>query len=116
MSEIIRIPTRFSYSQAVAAGDYVFLGLHTGQGADFTTQFEDCLRQIKHTLEKFDLPLSNLVKIQVWLKDIRDLPQMEELVRNYFEEGQYPARMTSTTQFIDEERLVMVEGVAFRGK
>jgi 2-iminobutanoate/2-iminopropanoate deaminase len=59
MANIERIPTPYSYSQAVAAGDFVFLGLHRG-GDDF------------------------------------------------------PARITSTTDFIDSDCLLMIDGIAYR--
>jgi len=39
----------------------------------------------------------NLVKVNVWLKDINNLP----------------ARMTSTTEFIDSECLIMIKGTAY---
>jgi 2-iminobutanoate/2-iminopropanoate deaminase len=116
MAQLQYSSTPFSYSAAVAAGDFIFLGLHTGPGEDFVTQLDDCLKNITRTLKEFDVPLSNLVKIQVWLKNIEDLPVMEERIKAHFEEGKYPARMTATTEFINENCLVMIEGVAYRGQ
>lgn len=49
----------------------------------------------------------------VWLKGIKDLPEMEKLFRNHFEEGRFPARMTATTEFIDADCLIMIDGVAY---
>jgi len=57
--------------------------------------------------------LANLVKVNVWLKEIKDLPEMEKLFRNHFETDQFPARMTATTEFIDADCLLMIEGVAY---
>ena len=53
--------------------------------------------------------------MQVWLKIVKDLPEMDKRFSNYFAEGRYPARMTSTTAFIDDDCPVMLEGVAYRG-
>ena len=113
MNEIARIPTPFSYSLAVAAGDFVFLGLHRGFGDSFTDQFHDTIKHLKKTLAEFDLPLAHLVKVNVWLKNIKDLPEMEKRFNNYFEKGNFPARMTSTTEFIDDDCLLMIDGIAY---
>jgi 2-iminobutanoate/2-iminopropanoate deaminase len=115
MTEIKRITTPFSYSSAVAVGDFVFLGLHRGFGNDFTIQLDSTMSQLRKTLTEFELKLEHLVKINVWLKNIKDVQVYEQLFRNYFEEGKYPARMGSTTEFIDDDCLLMIDGIAYRG-
>lgn len=115
MPSIQRIPTRYSYSIAVVAGDQVFLGLHRGFGETFPEQFEDAFRSLQQTLAGVDLTLQSLVKVNVWLKNIEDLPVMEKLFENYFEKDGFPARMTATTQFIDADCLMMIDGIAFKG-
>jgi 2-iminobutanoate/2-iminopropanoate deaminase len=116
MSSITRIPTPYSYSSAVAAGDFVFLGLHRGFGDDFATQFEDVFEGLRKTLAEVGLTLEHLVKVNVWLKNIEDLGDMEKRFNDYFEKDQFPARMTSTTEFVDADCLLMIEGVAYRGR
>jgi 2-iminobutanoate/2-iminopropanoate deaminase len=113
MSGIKRIPTPYSYSSAVVAGDYVFVGLHRGFGDSFSDQFESTISYVKETLGGLGLTLENLVKVGVWLKNIDDLPEMERLFNNYFEKDEFPARMTSTTEFIDADCLLMIDGVAY---
>ena len=113
MSEIQHLATPFSYSSAVVAGDYAFIALHRGFGDDFETQCKGALDGIRQTLQRIEVPLSSLVKVTVWIKHIQDLPVMEKLFTEYFELGQYPARMTATTEFYDPDCLVMVEGIAF---
>lgn len=115
MSSIKHVPTPFSYSSAVVAGDYVFVGLHRGFGDDFKTQLASALDGVTQTLAQLDLTLAQLVKVQVWLKNVADLPAMEQLFVDYFEKDKYPARMTSTTEFIDADCLVMIEGIAYNG-
>lgn len=116
MSSITRITTPYSYSLAVAAGEFVFLGLHRGFGDDFPVQFEDVFAGLKKTLAEFGLTVENLVKVNVWLKNVDDLPEMEKRFSNHFEKDKFPARMTSTTEFIDADCLLMIEGVAYRGE
>ena len=115
MTEFKYIPTRWSYSLAVAAGDYVFLAMHRGFGDDFTTQFHDTISHLKKTLAEFDLTLANLVKVNVWLKHIEDVRIYEKLFRDYFEENKYPARMGVTTEFVDDDCLLMIDGIAYCG-
>ena len=113
MTDIKRIPTPFSYSSAVVAGDYAFLGLHRGDGNSFSEQFESTIIRLKETLAQLGLSLKQLVKVNVWLKNVNDLPEMEKLFNNHFENNEFPARMTSTTEFIDTDCLVMLEGTAY---
>jgi len=115
MAAITRIPTPYSYSAAVAAGDTVYLGLHRGFGETFAEQLRGALEGCRATLAGLDVPLSNLVKVSVWLKRVQDLPEMEKLFAETFEKDQFPARMTATTEFFDVDCLVMIEGIAYRG-
>jgi 2-iminobutanoate/2-iminopropanoate deaminase len=114
VTELRRIITPYSYSAAVAAGDFVYLGLHRGFGDDFATQFDDTFSHLKKTLAEFDLTLADLVKVNVWLKNIEDVRIYEKLFRNYFEKDKYPARMGATTEFIDDDCLLMIDGIAYR--
>ena len=113
MSNIKHVQTPYSYSSAVAAGDYAFLSFHRGFGDGFEAQCRGALVGIQQTLAGLDLPLSSLVKVTVWLKQVQDLPTMEKLFLDYFEPTKCPARMTATTEFFDSDCLVMIEGIAF---
>lgn len=114
MTKIERITTPYSYSLAVAVGDFIFLGLHRGSGDDFKTQFDNTFKYLQKTLAEFGLTLDHLAKVNVWLKHIQDLPEMEQQFCNYFENDRFPARMTATTEFIDDDCLLMIEGIAYR--
>jgi len=48
--------------------------------------------------------------------DPDDIRIYEQIFKQYFEKDKYPARMGATTQFIDKECLLMIDGVAYRGK
>jgi 2-iminobutanoate/2-iminopropanoate deaminase len=114
MPALKRKNTPYSYASAVEAGDFVFLGLHRGAGDDFTTQIDNTFKYIRETLAEFGLTLADLVKVNVWLKYIKDLPEMEKRFNKYFEKDHFPARMTSTTEFIDKDCLLMIDGTAYR--
>ena len=114
MTKTDRITTPYSYSLAVAAGDFIFLGLHRGRGDDFAAQFDSAFQTMEKTLAEFGLTLAHLVKVNVWLKHIQDLPEMEKRFCNHFAPDRFPARMTATTEFIDDDCLLMIEGIAYR--
>ena len=44
------------------------------------------------------------------------LPEMEKRFNNCFEKGNFPARMTTTTKFVDDDTLLMIDGIAYRKK
>ena len=115
MPDVERVTTPYTYSTAVAAGEYVFLGLHRGFGDSFSEQFESAFGYLQETLGELGLTLESVVKVNVWLKHIEDLPEMEKRFADYFEEDAFPARMTSTTAFIDKDCLMMIDGVAYKG-
>jgi 2-iminobutanoate/2-iminopropanoate deaminase len=69
---------------------------------------------LKKTLAEFGLTLADLVKVNVWLKNIEDIRLYEKLFNDYFEKGKFPARMGATTKFIDEDCLLMIDGIAYR--
>jgi 2-iminobutanoate/2-iminopropanoate deaminase len=114
MDELKYMPTPWSYSQAVAAGDYVFLAMHRGWGDNFTAQFHDAFKFLKKTLAEFGLGLDSLVKVNVWLKNVEDVRVYEKLFNQYFAKDKFPARMGATTQFVDEDILLMIDGIAYR--
>lgn len=69
------IPTAYSYSSAVIAGVYIFLGLHRGFGESFTQQIHGAFALLKVILQKCDATLDKIVKVtcisrisQIYLK------------------------------------------------
>lgn len=112
---IKRTTTPHSYSAAVSSGDTIYLGLHRGRGKSFQDQLRGSFMYLKQTLDHQGASLNNMLKVHVWLKNIDDLPTMEEIFFEFYPTGEFPARMTSTTDFIDDDCLVMIEGVAVKG-
>lgn len=109
-----RVKTPFSYSAAVVAEDTAYLGLHRGSGGSLAEQLRWTFDGFTGTLDEIGLTTANLVKVTVWLKNIADLPEMENLFREFFPDGEFPERMTATTEFIEADCLLMIEGIACR--
>jgi 2-iminobutanoate/2-iminopropanoate deaminase len=116
MTHIRHLPTPYSYSSAVSAGNQVYLALHRGFGEQFSDQFDGAMEALSSTLAEFELTLASIVKVNVWLKHIEDLPEMEKRFMLYFEKDHYPARMTATTGFVDADCLLMIDGIAYNEK
>ncbi len=114
MAGVKRLPTQFSYSQAVAAGDFVFLSFHRGWGDDFTAQFHDMFARLKKTLAEFDLTLADLVQVDIRFKYVEDVRVYEQLFKQYFEKDRFPARSGGSSEFFDQDCLVMISGIAYR--
>lgn len=89
------------YSQAVVSGDLVFV---SGQGpldpatgkyvpADVRAETKRTLENIKAILEAAGSSLDKVVKCNVYLRDIKDFPAMNEVYATFFS-SPAPARTT----------------------
>ncbi|MEM0054003.1 MAG: RidA family protein [Nitrososphaeria archaeon] len=89
------------YSQAIKAGNFLFI---SGQGpidpktgkkivGDIKEQTRQVLENIKSILEAAGLTLENVVKVNVYLKNMNDFPKMNEVYKEYFKTNP-PARTT----------------------
>lgn len=89
------------YSQAVAAGGFVFL---SGQVAinpstgelvldDIKTETKQVMENIKAVLTEAGVDFSDIVKTTIFLTDMQNFAQVNEVYGTYFKE-QFPARET----------------------
>ncbi|MGI9372084.1 MAG: RidA family protein [Hyphomicrobiales bacterium] len=107
-----------SLSQAIRAGDFVFL---TGQipmheGAPMTTgtveeQTRAVLEDITETLSLAGCGLNDVVKAMVWLRERADFPGFNEVYGEYFPD-EPPARSAVVSELLVDVR-VEVEVVAY---
>jgi len=100
----------------VVAGDFIFLAHHAGgsTGQGIIHQMRAVLESVKNTLDKTGATLSDMVQINLYLKDLADFDGAREVFFEYFDRDCFPARMTKTTDFLDAGRLCMVDGVAYK--
>jgi 2-iminobutanoate/2-iminopropanoate deaminase len=108
----------FDISTLVLHGNTVFSG-HFGGMFDkegcklHTIEEQTCqaFMNLKVALAKINLGLNDLLKVTVILKDIGDFQGMHRAWKQVFD-GDYPARTTITSQFVDPDCLVQIEAVA----
>ena len=100
----------------VIAGDFIFLAHHAGghNEKDVEEQMRACLESMKKTLESAGAEMKDMVQINMYLKFIEDFDKARKVFDEYFDEGNFPARMTTTTDFIDKNRLCMLDGTAYK--
>jgi len=122
MGEIIRneINEENAYSGYIEAGDFVFLSFCVGNvGQSIENQIEGALDNMSARLEKLNLTLDSVVKVDVLLRDVWDIPVMEEVFKRRFK-GNYPARKTISTEFAHQGGpkglKVQIDGIAYKAK
>ena len=59
-----------------------------------TKQTRQALENIKFLLESSGATMDNIIKIIVYMRNIKDFNQMNRVYRGYFNKGQKPARVT----------------------
>jgi 2-iminobutanoate/2-iminopropanoate deaminase len=104
---------------AVTVGNLVFLSGHVGfrkdrsfAKGDFREQARQTLENVKLVLEDCGSSLDLVVKVNVVITDTKNFAAFNEMYREYFKEGNYPARATTVAGLVNPELLVEVECVA----
>lgn len=122
MSEITRydVNEEYAYSGFVEAGDFIFLNFCVGNvGGSIEEQVEGALNNMSERLEEVNLTLDSVVKVDVLLRDVWDIPVMEKVFKRRFQ-GKYPARKTISTEFAHhggpDGLKIQIDGIAYRGK
>lgn len=112
------INNEYAYSGIVEAGGFVFLSFCVGNvGGTITEQVEGALQNMENRLKSKNLTLNSVVKIDVLLRDVWDIPEMENVFKKWFN-GQYPARKTIQTDFAHiggtKGLKVQIDAIAYR--
>ncbi len=112
---ITRLPSHVgdeTCSAAVVAGGLVFLAHHAGgfDRPDAAHQTRAALTELGHTLAQVGGSLDDVVQVHLYLRHVGDLRAACDVFPDFFRGA--PARMTSTTDFVDPACLVQVEAVA----
>jgi 2-iminobutanoate/2-iminopropanoate deaminase len=109
------------YSRAVIAGGFVFtagmlaLDPQTGDvmGDDLGAQTRQALSNVQGILEAAGSSLDRVVKTTVFLRDIRDFPQMNAVYAEFFP-ADPPARSTVEVGPLPKGALIEIDAIALR--
>jgi len=107
------------YSQAIVSGDHLFLSGQTpidpASGAlidgSLAEQAQRCFDNLAAVLEAAALGFADVVKVNVYLTDMADFAEMNEVYARQFEEP-YPARTTVAVAALPLGARVEIELVA----
>ncbi|ANS76831.1 reactive intermediate/imine deaminase [Paenibacillus yonginensis] len=108
------------YSQGVSIGDLVYtsgqLGMDPATGAladGVAAQTAQSLRNVQAILEAAGSGLDQVVKTTVFLKDMNDFVNMNEVYSTFFTEP-YPARSAVEVARLPKDALVEIEVIALK--
>lgn len=109
------------YSQAIAAGDMVFvsgqLPIDPATGSMPATtpeQTRQSLKNIQAILEAEGLSMKNVVKTTVLMQDLGDFGAMNDVYAEFFTED-CPARAAFQVAKLPKDALVEIEAIAYKG-
>lgn len=107
------------YSQAIQAGNFLFLSGQipldpkTGEfiKGDIRRQTQQVLENIKGVLESQELGMDSVVKVTIFLKDIGNFNEVNEVYATYFRSSP-PARSTVGVAKLPKDADIEIEAVA----
>jgi reactive intermediate/imine deaminase len=111
-----------AYSQAVKAGGFMYV---SGQiplvpetmeivSEDFSVQVKQVLENLKSIIVDSDSKLSDVVKLNVYLKDLADFQSVNDAMSTVFDEP-YPARAAVEVSRLPKDVLVEIDAVVYIG-
>ena len=106
-------------SRAVKAGDFLFLSGQLGVDDNFNLAdgiFEQtrlCINNILGILKTANMNLDNVIKTTVWLTDVNDFANFNQVYAELFPKNTPPARSTVCSALAIPGALVEIEAIAF---
>ena len=108
------------YSQGVKVNDYVFtsgqLPINPETGEQITdcikSATRQCLENVKAILQEAGSSMDNAVKLTIFLKDLKDFNDVNEVYSEFFKEN-CPARSCFQVAALPKDAIVEIEAIAF---
>ncbi|WP_338960455.1 MULTISPECIES: RidA family protein [unclassified Spiroplasma] len=108
------------YSQAIIAGDFLYISgqlpinSKTGKfiGTDISSQTKQSLLNIKAICEAANITLNNIVKVNIFLKDLNHFVEMNKVYGEIFG-AHAPARAAVQVARIPKDALIEIEAIAY---
>lgn len=106
------------YSPCVIAGNLVFcsgqLGVTDMCDENITKQTRTALMRVQQVLSTVGFSLENVVKVEVYLKNMDDFMTMNDVYASFFSGSVLPARVTVEVARLPKGALVEIACVAFK--
>ena len=97
------------YSQAVSYDNFIYTSGQVALGSEGKLISEDIKDQTRQVFEN----LNNVIKVMVFLKDMKDFSQMNEVYAEYFTES-FPARSTVAVAALPLDARVEIEVISYK--
>jgi 2-iminobutanoate/2-iminopropanoate deaminase len=109
------------YSQAISSGGHIYVsgsgpfhpGTHKIVGENIETQTRQTLKNIQAIFQAAGASLGDVVKVTVYLRDMRDFDAMDGVYKSFFPKDP-PARTTVEVGLYGAERLLAVDAEAVK--
>ena len=110
------------YSQAVLTGQTLYvsgqIAVNPENGhvvmSDIKEETKQVMENLGAILQAADMNFSNLVKCTIFLADMNDFAEMNEVYSSYFK-SDFPARETVQVSCLPKNMKVEISGIAFKG-
>lgn len=109
-------------SQAVVANGMVYVSgttpfdLERKMASEFPEQMHQVMKNMKAALDAAGSSLKEVVKVNVFLTDIKNFAVMNEIYATYWEGGNYPARTTIEAPMAVPNMMLEIECTAVVSK
>ncbi len=108
------------YSPAIKVGNLVFISGQlpvdsaTGEiiGDDIEAQTKKSLENLKAVLKPYSINFNYLVKVTIFLKDMNDFPQVNEIYSQYFT-NPFPSRSCIEVSRLPKDAQIEIEAIAY---
>lgn len=108
------------YSQGVKFGNLVFLSGQIGiepkrnelVKGGIEAEARQIFENIINILKSLNSDLNNVLKVNIYLKDLEDFPKVNEIYQNYFKDN-FPARTTIGGLSLPKNALIEIDVIAY---
>ena len=112
------------YSPAQIAGNFIFvsgqiaLNQETGQleNQNIETETRKVLENLMMILRKAGFDSSDVISTNVYLTDMKNYPKINTIYGGYFQEGNYPARVTVQVGALPRGANIEISAVAYKSR
>jgi 2-iminobutanoate/2-iminopropanoate deaminase len=82
-------------------------------GTDIESQTRQTLTNVRNIVEASGLSMRDLVRVSIYLKDMKDFKKMNEVYQSFFPDAP-PARTTVQVELLLPEMLIEIDAIAGR--
>jgi 2-iminobutanoate/2-iminopropanoate deaminase len=107
------VPRKAVKNSSVLAGNTLFVAEQTAPGASIEDQVTGTMKKLEQALAAAKMKMSDVVTVNVYMKDLAEFPKMNAIYRKHFAENP-PARTTVQVKQASPGTLVKISCVAVK--